>query len=74
MKCVICKTGEMLDGRTTATLQRGETTMVITRVPARICDTCGDYYLSEDLSERVLAMADGAVGKGAEWAILRWAA
>lgn len=74
MKCVICKTGDMVDGRTTVTLQRGETTVVIKDVPARVCDNCGEYYLSEELSERVLAMAEGAVGKGVEVEILHWAA
>jgi len=74
MKCVICKTGEMVDGKTTVTLQRGNTTVVIKDVPARICDNCAEYYLSDEMSQKVLAMAEGAVDKGAEVEILRWAA
>lgn len=74
MKCVICKTGEMAKGETTVTLQRGETTVIIKGVPADICDNCAEYYLSEALTEQVLAMAETAVSKGAEVEILRWAA
>lgn len=74
MSCVICKTGELKAGKTTVTLQRGETTVVVKDVPADICDNCGEYYLSEAMTESVLAMAEGAVKKGAEVEILRWAA
>lgn len=74
MKCAICKTGELADGRTTVTLQRGETTVVIKNVPAQVCGQCGEYYLSEEMTGKVMAMAEGAVSKGAEVEILRWAA
>ena len=74
MKCVICKTGEIHPGRATVTLQRGGTTIVIKEVPADICDNCGEYFLSEELSARVLAIADEAVHKGTEVEVLRWAA
>jgi YgiT-type zinc finger domain-containing protein len=74
MNCVICKTGQLADGRTTVTFQRGETTVVIKDVPAQVCDNCGEYYLSEEMSRQVLAMAESAVSKGAEVEILRWAA
>lgn len=74
MNCVICKTGHLAGGRTTVTFQRGETTIVIKDVPAQVCDNCGEYYLSEEMSKQVLAMAEAAVSKGAEVEILRWAA
>ncbi len=74
MKCVICKTGEVHPGHATVTLQRGGTTVVIKEVPADICDNCGEYFLSEEMSARVLAIADEAVHKGSEVEVLRWAA
>ena len=74
MQCVICKTGEVTDGKTTVTLQRGETTVVIKDVPAQVCSQCGEYYLSEEMAGKVMAMAEAAVSKGAEVEILRWAA
>ena len=72
--CGMCKTGMVADGRTTVTLQRGETTVVIKGVPAQVCGQCGGYYLAEEMTGRVMAMAEEAVNKGAEVEILRWAA
>lgn len=74
MTCVICKSGETAPGFTTVALQRGETTIVIKLVPAEICDTCGEYYLSEETTRRVLALAEHAVAQGAEIEVLRFAA
>lgn len=74
MNCVICKTGQLLEGRATVTLQHGETTVVIKDVPAQVCDNCGEYYLSTEMSRQVLAMAESAVSTGAEVEVLRWAA
>jgi len=72
--CGICKTGMVADGKTTLTLQRGETTVVIKDVPAQVCAQCGEYYLSEEVTGKVMAMAEEAVSKGTEVEILRWAA
>ncbi len=73
MNCVICKTGEMHEGTTTVSLQRGDTTVVIKAVPAKVCDNCGEYYLDDDMTGRLLAMAEAAVAKGVEVEVLRWA-
>ena len=54
MKCVICRQGETRAGRTTVTLQRSETTVILKGVPAEICDNCGEYYLSEQVTASVL--------------------
>lgn len=74
MNCVICKTGQISGGTATITLQRGETTVVIKSVPADVCDNCGEYYLSEEMTERVMELGESAVKKGVEVEVLRWAA
>jgi len=74
MNCVICKTGEIAGGTATVTLQRGETTVVIKDVPANVCDNCGEYYLSEEMAERVMELGESAVKKGVEVEVMRWAA
>ncbi len=74
MKCVLCKQGETRPGQTTVTLQRGETTIIIKGVPAEVCENCGEYYLSETVTEQVLERAEQAVKNGAEVEILRFAA
>lgn len=74
MRCVLCRHGETRPGQTTVTLQRGETTVIVKGVPADICENCGEYYLSESVTEQVLEKAEGAVRSGAEVQILRFAA
>ncbi len=74
MKCMICKTGETAPGKVTVTLQRGEATVLIKGVPAEVCDDYGEYYLSEEISRRVLQQAESAVANHAELEVLRFAA
>lgn len=74
MNCVLCKQGETLPGKVTVTLERGETTVVIKGVPADVCQNCGEYYLTENVTGDVLRMAERAVANGAEVEILRYAA
>jgi len=74
MQCVICKQDEIRPGRATVTLERGITMVVIKGVPADVCENCGEYYLSEEMTDRVLAMAEEAVAHGAEIEVLRFAA
>ncbi|MDB9476817.1 MULTISPECIES: type II toxin-antitoxin system MqsA family antitoxin [Aphanizomenonaceae] len=74
MKCVICKHGETKPGLVTVTLERDECIIVLKKVPAEICDNCGEYYLSDAVTEQVLDKAELAITKGAELEIIRYAA
>ncbi|MBE9218779.1 MULTISPECIES: type II toxin-antitoxin system MqsA family antitoxin [Nostocales] len=74
MKCVICKHGETKPGLVTVTLERDECIIVLKKVPAEICDNCGEYYLSDAVTEQVLEKAELAITKGAELEIIRYAA
>lgn len=74
MRCVICKQGSTSPGEVTVTLQRADTTVVFKKVPDDICDNCGEYYLSEDITDKLLNRAELAVKNGAEVEILRFAA
>jgi YgiT-type zinc finger domain-containing protein len=74
MKCSMCKHGETHPGKVTVTLQRGEATVIIKGVPGDVCENCGEYYLSEKITGRVLALAEDEVKKGAEVEIIRFAA
>ena len=74
MKCVICRLGETHAGKTVATLQRGETTVILKNVPAEVCDNCGEYYLSEGIADSLLKRAEVAAQQGSEVEILQFAA
>jgi YgiT-type zinc finger domain-containing protein len=74
MKCVICRPGKTNPGLVTVSLQRGESSIIYKGVPAEVCENCGEYCLSEMVTERLLAKAEEAVKNGAEVEILRFAA
>jgi YgiT-type zinc finger domain-containing protein len=74
MRCVICKHGKTQAGLVTVTLERDESLVIIKRVPAEVCDNCGEYYLSDAITEQVLQKAEMAVRNGAEVEIIRYAA
>lgn len=74
MRCVICKHGETKPGLVTVTLERDECIVVMKKVPAEVCDNCGEYYLSDAITGQVLERAEVAVNNGAEVEIIKYAA
>ncbi len=63
MTCLVCKHGTLTPGRTTVTVERDGTTIVIQGVPANVCDTCGEDYLEARVAtglEEVLSKATEA--------------
>lgn len=74
MMCTICKQGQTTPGKVTVPLQRGTSTIIVKDVPADVCENCGEYYLSEQVSAELLRRAEAAVTNGAEVEIIRYAA
>ena len=72
MKCVICKQGEVAPGTATVTLRRGECILIFKDVPAEVCDSCAEYFLSEAVTEKLLQRAEAAIQSGAELEIVRF--
>ncbi len=74
MTCTLCCNGALRPGTVTVTLQRDEATVIVKNVPAQVCDNCGEYYLDQDVTRRVLQHGEEAVRNGAEVEIIRFAA
>ena len=74
MKCVICKKGNTKRGKTTVTLERDGTTLIIKGVPARICANCGEDYVDLKITARLLKDAEEAVCAGVQVGIREYAA
>jgi YgiT-type zinc finger domain-containing protein len=74
MKCVICKQAETQPGHITVTLERDGMTLVVKRVPARVCPNCGEEYLDEDTSRQLLQTAEEAARTGIHVAIREYIA
>lgn len=74
MECVICKSGKMKAGKVTVTLQRKESIIVVKNVPAKVCENCGEYTLSEEVTRKLMGIAEQAVANNAEIEVLQYAA
>jgi YgiT-type zinc finger domain-containing protein len=66
VKCVICRQGETIPGTLTVTLERDAMTLVIHDVPARVCENCGERYLDEATTTRLLAILEDAARAGVQ--------
>jgi YgiT-type zinc finger domain-containing protein len=66
MNCFICKQGQTQPGSVTVTLERGQTTIVFKHVPAHICDNCGEAYIDERTTDRLMKDAEIAVQTGVQ--------
>lgn len=66
MRCPVCKQGELRKGLATVTLERGDATLVFKKVPAEVCEVCGEEYVDEETTARLLAVAEEAVRAGVQ--------
>jgi YgiT-type zinc finger domain-containing protein len=66
MKCIICKQGETQPGTATVTLERSNLTLVIKRVPAQVCQNCGEEYVDEETTLQLLKTAEEVAQAGAQ--------
>jgi len=74
MTCVICKKGQTRPERVTITLERPPTTLVVKSVPAEVCENCGEQYVDEQTTTRLLQQAEQAARAGVEVEICPYAA
>ncbi len=74
MKCLICKHGNTKPGTMTATFERNGATIVVKAVPAEICEICGESYLSEEVSKKLLKQAEEAAKAGVQVDIRKYIA
>ena len=58
MICLICRQAEIIDGLTSVAFERGELRIVMNSVPARVCASCGEAYVEEEVAARLLRDAE----------------
>jgi YgiT-type zinc finger domain-containing protein len=71
MECVICKSGNMYEGKVTVTLEKNGSIILIKEVPAHICNVCEHYYLDEKITGEVLKRGTEGLLKGAELEVMK---
>ena len=73
MECMICKRGTTRPGTATLTFTRDGTTLVIKGVPADVCVNCGEEYVAEDTTARLLRTAEEAARSGVKMDVREYA-
>jgi len=58
MICVICRQAEIIGGLTSVALARGEFRLIVKNVPARICPSCEEAYVDEEVVVKLLQDAE----------------
>lgn len=71
MKCLDCKHGVPVKGKTTVSFDRNNCTVVIKEVPALVCPVCGAWYLDQATTGKITELGRNAVKNGAEVEIIR---
>jgi YgiT-type zinc finger domain-containing protein len=74
MKCVICKKAYTKPGTTSITFERGCLTMVVKCVPAQVCPNCGEAYISENVTAKLIKDAEERASTGAQVDIRQYVA
>ena len=64
MLCLICRQAETVDGLTSVHFERGEMRLVVNKVPARVCPSCGEAYVDEQVAVQLLRHADAMSAAG----------
>ena len=58
MKCLVCKHNRFKKGTTLLPVERGSAILLITDIPARVCENCGETYLDEETAQEVQDLAN----------------
>ena len=64
MNCLICRQAEIVAGFTSMPFERGEFKLVINKIPAQICPSCGDALVDEDVAIRLLSNTEDMIYEG----------
>jgi len=66
MKCLMCKNENTVEGTTSVTFERDGMTLVVKNVPAQVCPNCGEAYVDEETTARLLESAEEAASEGVQ--------
>lgn len=72
MICLVCRQAEIVDGFTSVSFERGEMKLIVNNVPARVCPSCGEAYVSENVAVKLLRDAEEKVQIGIFDAVLNF--
>ena len=73
MICLLCRQAETVDGFTSAAFERDETRLVVRQIPARVCPSCGEAYMDEDVAVALLRELDELTATGIMETVVKFA-
>jgi YgiT-type zinc finger domain-containing protein len=62
-----------VDGFTSAAFERDETRLVVKQIPARVCPSCGEAYMDEDVAVALLRELDELSATGIMETVIKFA-
>ena len=74
MICPICRHGRLVPGTTDEAMTNHGVTLVVKEVPAEVCDTCGEAFFSDEVTQRLLDLVREAASAGVEVDVRRYVA
>lgn len=74
VECLMCFGGEMGAGTATVTLIRDDMVVAYLRVPAYVCEQCGEEYIGAGVAEALETASIGAQQNGVRFAVQEYAA
>jgi len=72
MRCQKCNAEEMVEGTVPLAAKRGEVSILVHKIPAMVCSSCGFYDFDASVEKRVEEIANDACTNGAEVVIARY--
>jgi len=72
MICLICRQAETVDGLTSVHFERGQMRLVVKDIPARVCPSCGEAYMDEDVAVQLLRDAEAMSAAGEVDAVIEY--
>jgi YgiT-type zinc finger domain-containing protein len=64
MTCPICNHGRTVHGVRTLVFQKDSSTIIVKNVPVEICTHCEEYFLYENVSNRVIDLTRNGKANG----------
>ena len=71
MTCLVCKHNRFKKGTTILPIERGKAILLITDIPARLCENCGETYLDEETAQGVQDLANETLAGEVSYVKLR---
>lgn len=73
MICLVCRQAETVDGFTSAPFERDETRLIVKQIPARVCPSCGEAYVDEDVAVALLRQLEELAAAGIMEIVVKFA-